>query len=210
MATGRKTVVVGQVIDPVTWGNPLWDQSVQQFASDADRTTQFPVGQRKVGAVTWLDDSKVLQVWDGAGWRTLPTTAAPPYQTWTSYTPVWKAGGAPVTLGTGGVCGGIYQKVGQTVDVKITGYAGTGFNGGAAQAPWTWDLPAVGSPQDHFPVFGWLLAPGGSVPLGVAAAHIAAATSVISDGVMGQGNTLVGGFALPPGSLLLLQARYTV
>jgi hypothetical protein len=69
MATGRKTVVVGQVIDPVVWGNPLWDQSVQQFASDADRTAQFPVGQRKAGAVTWLDDVKRLDVWDGAAWR---------------------------------------------------------------------------------------------------------------------------------------------
>lgn len=68
MATGRKTVVVGQVIDPVAWGNPLWDQSVQQFASDADRTTQFPTAQRKLGAVTWLDDVKRLEVWDGTAW----------------------------------------------------------------------------------------------------------------------------------------------
>jgi hypothetical protein len=69
MATGRKTVVVGQTIDPNTWGNPLWDQSVQQFASDADRTAQFPLAQRKLGAVTWLDDVKRLEVWDGAVWR---------------------------------------------------------------------------------------------------------------------------------------------
>lgn len=73
MATGRKTVVVGQVIDPVAWGNPLWDQSVQQFASDADRTAQFPAGQRKPGAVTWLDDVKQWQGWDGVGWVVLNT-----------------------------------------------------------------------------------------------------------------------------------------
>lgn len=69
MGTGRKTVVVGQVIDPVAWGNPLWDQSVQAFASDADRTAQYPAGQRHAGAVTWLEDVKQLDVWDGAAWR---------------------------------------------------------------------------------------------------------------------------------------------
>jgi hypothetical protein len=68
MATGRKTVVVGQTIDPDTWGNLVWDQSVQQFASDADRTAQFPIAARKPGAVTWLDDLKVLQVWNGTAW----------------------------------------------------------------------------------------------------------------------------------------------
>jgi hypothetical protein len=67
MATGRKTVVAGQVIDPVAWGNPLWDQSVQTFASAADRTSQFPAP--KQGAVTWLEDLKVMQVFDGTTWQ---------------------------------------------------------------------------------------------------------------------------------------------
>jgi hypothetical protein len=67
---------VGQVIDPVAWGNPLWDQSVQQFASDADRTAQFPAGQRKAGAVTWLDDVKRVDVWDGASWAPVPAFTA--------------------------------------------------------------------------------------------------------------------------------------
>ena len=66
MATGRKTVVVGQVIDPVTWGNPLWDQSVQTFTSAADRTAQFPAP--KQGAVTWLEDVKRLEVYNGTTW----------------------------------------------------------------------------------------------------------------------------------------------
>lgn len=71
MATGRKTVVVGQVIDPVVWGNPLWDQSVQTFASAADRTAQFPAPL--LGAVTYLEDVKQLQRYDGpsgspSGW----------------------------------------------------------------------------------------------------------------------------------------------
>jgi hypothetical protein len=75
MATGRKTVVVGQVIDPVAWGNPLWDQSVQQFASDADRTAQFPVGQRRAGVVTWLDDVARLEVWNGTVWTPFTATS---------------------------------------------------------------------------------------------------------------------------------------
>jgi len=66
MATGRKTVVVGQVIDPVQWGNPLWDQSIQTFASAAARTAQFPAPLQ--GAVTWLEDSKRLEVFNGTAW----------------------------------------------------------------------------------------------------------------------------------------------
>ena len=97
MATGRKTVVVGQVIDPDAWGNPLWDQSVQTFASDADRTTQFPAAQRKAGAVTWLDDVKRFEAWDGAAWKAIPTTPTP-----TPYVPTWASTGStqPV-LGNG-------------------------------------------------------------------------------------------------------------
>lgn len=74
MATGRKTVTVGQVIDPVVWGNPLWDQSVQEFADAASRTAQFPAPLK--GAVTWLDAPGVLQVWDGAAWRSVLGQAA--------------------------------------------------------------------------------------------------------------------------------------
>jgi hypothetical protein len=95
MATGRKTVVVGQVIDPVAWGNPLWDQSVQAFASDADRTTQFPVGQRKPGAVTWLDDVKRLDVWDGAAWRPV-SPPSPAYLTAADFTDRQSAAGVNV------------------------------------------------------------------------------------------------------------------
>lgn len=77
MATGRKTVTVGQVIDPNTWGNLVWDQSVQSFASDADRTAQFPVPVRKAGAVTWLDDVQRFDGWNGAAWVPLRGFATP-------------------------------------------------------------------------------------------------------------------------------------
>jgi len=78
MATGRRTVTVGQVIDPTTWGNPVWDQSVQQFASAADRTAQFPAPLK--GAVTWLDDVARLEVWNGALW--VPVTGFTPPAGW--------------------------------------------------------------------------------------------------------------------------------
>ena len=73
MATGRKTVTVGQVIDPNAWGNPVWDQSVQTFASAADRATQFPAPL--AGAVTWLDDVRRLEYWTGTKWDPLGQTA---------------------------------------------------------------------------------------------------------------------------------------
>lgn len=93
MATGRKTMVVGQVIDPGTWGNPVWDQSVQTFASAADRTAQFATPLR--GAVTWLDDVARLEVWTGTAWRTVPTDVAG------TYVPVLSG----ITLGNGTVAG---------------------------------------------------------------------------------------------------------
>jgi hypothetical protein len=74
MATGRKTVTVGQVIDPTTWGNPLWDQSVQTFTSAADRTSQFAAP--KQGAVTWLEDVKRLEVYNGTAWVPVHTVSA--------------------------------------------------------------------------------------------------------------------------------------
>jgi len=89
MATGRKTVVVGQVIDPVAWGNPLWDQSVQTFASAADRTAQFAAP--KQGAVTWLEDVKQLQVYNGTAWEQVGASNATdvPWTQVSTFTSPW-------------------------------------------------------------------------------------------------------------------------
>ena len=76
MATGRKTVVVGQVIDQVAWGNPLWDQSVQSFASAADRAAQFPAPLQ--GALSWLEDGKSLEAFDGNKWDGSTDDRRPP------------------------------------------------------------------------------------------------------------------------------------
>lgn len=158
----------------------------------------YPVGTDKV-----VDGDDAI--------KALALAVDPAFVAWTTYTPTWLAGGSPVTIGTGGTVGGRFKKVGRTVDVKVTAYSGTGFGGGAAAAPWTWSLPTgIGAPIDHFPVHGWLQAPGGAIALAVAAARIAAAGTVIEFGVVGPGNTLVGGFAMPVGSLLLWEARYEV
>lgn len=209
MATGRKTVVVGQVIDPDVWGNPVWDQSVQQFASDADRTAQFPVAQRRPGAVTWLDDSKVLQKWDGAGWVTITDAASGLYQPWTFGTSTWLSGGVGVTVGTGGECGYKWRRVGKTVDLRLLVYVGTGFNGGSGA--WTWSIPsAAGTPLSHWPAVGYLRAPGGPLSLATVAGWIQSGGTVIGEAVVGQGNSLIGGFNLPAGSVLMFAAKYEV
>lgn len=71
MATGRKQVAPGQVIQSAEWGNPVWDQSVQCFANAADRANQWP--QPHAGAVWYLADTRQWQCWDGQAVATLPT-----------------------------------------------------------------------------------------------------------------------------------------
>ena len=68
MAEGRTTVGPGQVIGS-DWGNTVWDQSIQTFASSADRATQYPAPHE--GAAAWLEDTNRLDVWDGSQWRTV-------------------------------------------------------------------------------------------------------------------------------------------
>lgn len=66
MATGRKQVAPRQTIAS-QWGNEVWDQSVQTFATIADRNTQFPTPKR--GAVCMLDSHPgILMLFDGANW----------------------------------------------------------------------------------------------------------------------------------------------
>lgn len=93
MATGRQTVAPGQTIAS-QWGNLVWDQSIQDFASGADRTTQFPTP--KPGNATWLEDVKGLQVWDGTRWLAMlaaPGLAAPLIQRGTTTVTTNGAGG---------------------------------------------------------------------------------------------------------------------
>ena len=67
---GHQVVAPGQVIGS-NWGNAVWNQSVQRFASDADRRNQYPTPAP--GDVWYLRDIKVWQTFDGTNVTTLVT-----------------------------------------------------------------------------------------------------------------------------------------
>jgi hypothetical protein len=64
-AAGRRTVAPGQNIAS-DWGNVVWDQSVQRFDTAAQRASQWAAPTE--GALSWLDDSKALQMYRGGAW----------------------------------------------------------------------------------------------------------------------------------------------
>jgi len=80
MATGRIIVAPGQTIESATWGNPVWDQSVQCFDSAASRATQFPTPH--AGAVTFLADVGRLEVWLGSVWAGIAGTGFVAARAW--------------------------------------------------------------------------------------------------------------------------------
>lgn len=66
MAVGRKTVAPHQTIAS-QWGNWAWDQTVQCFATTADRTSQFP--NPPIGACCTVENIPgVLMQWNGTAW----------------------------------------------------------------------------------------------------------------------------------------------
>lgn len=101
VSTGRKVVAPGEIVAS-TWGNLVWDQSIQQFENAADRDAQFPAP--KAGALVYLADT-------GTYWRKFPAG-------WGRLGPV--GGIASINLPTGGV----------TANVVTTFAAGV-FGGGA-------------------------------------------------------------------------------
>ena len=73
MATGRQTVAPGQTIAS-QWGNLVWDQSIQDFATVADRGSQHP--SPKPGNAAWLEDTKTLTIWTGTNWQNVMISLA--------------------------------------------------------------------------------------------------------------------------------------
>ena len=65
MAKGHVVVGPGQTIAS-DWGNTVWNQSVQTFASAADRTNQWP--NPTEGSLSWLDDVDALQIYRAGVW----------------------------------------------------------------------------------------------------------------------------------------------
>ena len=68
--TGRVQVSPGQTISSASWGNPIWDQSVNCFASAADRDTQWPSPHD--GSVAFQADTQTLWVHKAGAWHGLP------------------------------------------------------------------------------------------------------------------------------------------
>jgi hypothetical protein len=69
--TGRLVVAPGQSIASA-WGNSAWDQTVNQFASAADRANQWP--SPNPGSLSFRTDANVLEIYLGTAWRTLMGT----------------------------------------------------------------------------------------------------------------------------------------
>lgn len=69
-ATGRVQVSPGQTISSASWGNPVWDQSVNCFASAADRDAQWPAPHD--GSICWQADTNTFWARRAGVWRGLP------------------------------------------------------------------------------------------------------------------------------------------
>lgn len=66
---GRLVVAAGQTIASA-WGNTTYDQTMQTFASAADRTNQWPAPND--GALSWLVDTRTPWVFRAGAWRGIP------------------------------------------------------------------------------------------------------------------------------------------
>lgn len=94
MTTGRKTVAPGQTIAS-EWGNLVWDQSTQNFATTADRNTQWPAPLD--GAICYTAAEKTWWVRVGGVWK-------PCFNDWPS-PPVWRSVRTTTDVNPGGVWG---------------------------------------------------------------------------------------------------------
>jgi hypothetical protein len=63
--TGRVQVSPGQTIQS-QWGNTVWDQSIQCFANNGDRDTQYTAPHE--GAMCFTNDLKILWVYRNGAW----------------------------------------------------------------------------------------------------------------------------------------------
>ena len=68
--TGRVQVSPGQTISSASWGNPVWDQSINCFDNAAARDSQWPSPHD--GSVCYLADGTGLWARRAGVWRGLP------------------------------------------------------------------------------------------------------------------------------------------
>ena len=68
--TGRVQVSPGQTISSASWGNPVWDQSINCFATTADRDTQWPTPHE--GSECYTVDTGSPWVYRSGAWHGRP------------------------------------------------------------------------------------------------------------------------------------------
>lgn len=68
--TGRVVVSPGQTISSSSWGNPVWDQSINCFASTADRDTQWPTPHE--GSECFTVDTGSPWIYRAGAWHGRP------------------------------------------------------------------------------------------------------------------------------------------
>jgi hypothetical protein len=89
--------------------------AVRAFADAAGRTAAIPSPSE--GTVSYLQDSNLLSIHDGASW-----TSSLPIGAWTAFTPTWSGG---LTVGNGVYNTSHYALIGKTVHVAIDLTLGT-------------------------------------------------------------------------------------
>lgn len=144
-STGRVQVAPGQTIASATWGNPLWDHSVQCFETTSDRDTAFPVPQE--GAVVYIVTTRKYYAYQAGGWRDWQVT--PVVQ---AYTPAWEQTPSGTVLAIGnGTLDGQWVQQGKLVTARINLIRGSTTNTGTEA--YVFGLPAA-APAQYLPGAG--------------------------------------------------------
>jgi len=118
----------------------IQQQTVETFLTAADRTASLttPV---KGQCTTRADLPGVIEVYDGSAW--VATSQNYTSGTWSTYTPIWRAGGssAGLTIGTGGSLSASYRMLAPYVMAWSMAFkVGTsGYSGGSGL--WDFSLP---------------------------------------------------------------------
>lgn len=105
---GYNTAVDGATIDPDDHNEFVRDQTVNQFASSAARSSAISVPTE--GMVTTLADTDEVDVYDGSGW-----VQAFRYGSWQSGTATFKGSAGDPNLGSTGSATYRYHRVGRQI-----------------------------------------------------------------------------------------------
>jgi hypothetical protein len=107
---GRRTFAPGEVLTASNVMNYLQDQVIQTYAGTAARGSAIGTAVSE-GMVSYLADSKYVEVFDGSDW-----ISALPVGAWQSYTPSF----VNFTLGNGTITASKYVQIGKTVHLQVS------------------------------------------------------------------------------------------